>query len=510
MSIEPLVFKILADADDRGVRAMDRSVGNLDLSSRKASATMRSFVAELAQARTGADLASAAMSAFSKILGTTLAGTAVAMAGKVVIDAFQKVTDSVNKAKDSIALAREEIAKMGAVRGLAEGAAQANLLYKAALDAEKAIKEIEKSKLQNFIAEVRGAKTELAAMAEEARKAADSAKREGIERESAQRNILQNLNKEQEAARKVAEQYNASIDAARELEKSARDRMAQEAKAGISGPTQATQDLQKALDLQQSLTIEQQRAAAQAAKIAREEEARKGAPSLEERLKTAEAMGAMRAESLFGAGEAEARGAQAAIDIAKKASSLGIDTSGKSQIDIAKEITKAEMDASRLRIDELNLEERLIQQRKQVVQAEARVAERTIAGTGTGRGIGQRPSSLEVGMQKRAEHAARQAEFQFRKEEQSRVRRELQGEEIRRRMMQGERLGTQLPSISNYEVNKRLEEAVTKGQVEATRQEYDEARNARAGAQATEDTLRKVQDLLKTTLDKITTYAHAS
>ena len=77
-------------------------------------------------------------------------------------------------------------------------------------------------------------------------------------------------------------------------------------------------------------------------------------------------------------------------------------------------------------------------------------------------------------------------------------------------MFAGERLGNELPKVSGFEINKRLEKNLTKSIVEGERAAYDDARNARAGAQATEETLRAVRENLKAVLDELKTYAHAS
>ena len=511
MSIEPLVFKILADADDRGVKAMDRSVGNLDITSKKASTTMRSFVAELAQAKTGADLASAALNAFSKVLGATLLGTAAAIGGKILIDAFQKISENVNRAKDSLASARQEVEKMGLATGLAEGAAQASILNKAAAEAEKAIKEIENSKLQNFIAEVRGAKDELRAMAQEARQAADEVERGGIQREAASREVTKGLSKQDLEIRKVNEEYNDLIEKFSLLEKSALERMAAEAKAGIAGPTAANIDLERARSAKAGVMKRQEEERMEL--IRRQKEAEM--PSLEERLKGGEAVGTLIPTWMAGSEEiakqAEARGAARAKEIARMFDSK---EGGRSQseidqrrFEIAKEISRLEMDASTLRINVLDLEKQNIEARRRVVQAEARVAEATLASGGTGRGPGQRPTSAEVGAAKRAEHAARQAEFKFMNEERQRVKDELELRAGNVYSQTGELIKGR--EISQADVNREFEKMLKDAAVDEARQKYEDAANAREGAGATEQTLRDVRENLRKVLDELKTYAHA-
>lgn len=505
MNTEELVLRVRADG--RGVKETFSGIGKesdrLELSTRKASATMRTFVAELSQARTGADVASAAMNAFSKVLGTTLAGTAVVMAGKVIIDAFQKVSESVNRAKDSLAAAQEEIAKMGAVKGLADGAAQANLLAKAASEAEKSIKEIEKSKLQNFIAELRGAKDELRAMAEEARNLSLELQKTALERGAGELSVESRRTEVDRAAAAAAEKFKPQIDAAREYLRqieSTFDADIKNAKTKEEADKLRfrRQDAQNKLDQ----TIIDQQAEAAKAGAAKEEELRKKALQEENKLRDQEQEIKDRARSEdmeeFQR-EIDKRNEQTKRESAEFYSNL------EAQKKREEEKFRLEKEAADLAIKKLDLEERLIEQRKQVVQAEGRVATEVSRQGGTGRGPGQKPTSFEVGMQKRMEKAAQDQAYKLREAEIDRMRGGTYNPETGRYENDGVEMRT-----SRYEINKELERMATQARRAETQQVYDDAKNAKAGAQATEETLRQVQDLLKTTLDKITSYAHAS
>ena len=104
--MEPLIFKIETQADDSGVRQYDKSLGGLDVSSKKASGALKNFVHDISQAKDGADIASSALGAFSKILGSSIAGTAIIIAGKTLIDSFNKINQAVQRLGES--LAREQ------------------------------------------------------------------------------------------------------------------------------------------------------------------------------------------------------------------------------------------------------------------------------------------------------------------------------------------------------------------------------------------------------------------
>lgn len=460
--MDDLILKIRADA--KGVRPEIKGIAdetdNLEISSRKASTAVRGFVQDLSQARNASDVASAALGAFSKILGTTLAGTAVVMAGKVIIDSFQKVSENVNKAKDSLASAREEIAKMGAVTGLEQGTAQANLLYKAASDAEKAIKEIEKSKLQNFIAEVRGAKDELSAMAVEAKNAAKAATLEGVQRQAAIISVEQSMTEADKAAAKAAEKYAALINAA--------------IKAGN-------------MPLAESLIIEQQKAAQNAVnelKAKADQEAAK--KYAEERVKDI---------------DASAKGAEAANKIARQYDEEMLkqeERIGKMRDEKAKEDEKQRKEQERL-IDksadlqekQLTAQERVNKARENLIQAEGQVAQIMAKATGTGRGGPARPSSFEVGVQKAAERA-------FEAERRSQVRQE------ERRIREELGIGADMSDVQR-EIRRRAEEESRR----KAREPFTAQTEARKTLESSEAYLEKINTLLKNTLDELKTYAHA-
>jgi hypothetical protein len=200
-----------------GISEIGRETDGLRVSTQKASTAVRGFVMDLSQARDGADVASAALGAFAKILGTSLAGTAVVIAGKALVDAFLKVSESVKVAKDAVASANAEVAKMGSIRSFEDGARQAQVLSVAAEKAAAEIKKIESSKLQSFLADIRGAKEEMIALADATRKQADEAARAGIVQGAIDLERQKNLSEIDKKIIQSNESYNKLIDAARKL-----------------------------------------------------------------------------------------------------------------------------------------------------------------------------------------------------------------------------------------------------------------------------------------------------
>ena len=125
---EPLMLKIITDADDTGVRKIQKGMGDLEISSRKASHATKEFLRELGNVSDTSDLASVALGSFSKVLAGSLAGTALIIGGKAVIDVFRKVTEIVDKSKESFDNLVEGLAKGGLPKTFQEGATQAGKL----------------------------------------------------------------------------------------------------------------------------------------------------------------------------------------------------------------------------------------------------------------------------------------------------------------------------------------------------------------------------------------------
>jgi hypothetical protein len=149
--MEPLIFKIETQADDSGVRQYDKSLSGLDVSSKKASGALKNFVQDISQAKDGADIASSALGAFGKILGSSLAGTAVIMAGKTLIDSFNRIDQAVKDSEKAVAEAFAGMDKAGKALSFAEATTQAKNLESVAETIRRKIKEINESPLDSLI-----------------------------------------------------------------------------------------------------------------------------------------------------------------------------------------------------------------------------------------------------------------------------------------------------------------------------------------------------------------------
>jgi hypothetical protein len=116
--MEPLIFKIETQADDSGVRQYDKSLGGLDVSSKKASGALKSFSHELLQAKSGADVAAAGAESLSRVLEKSLAGAVVIGAVKIISDQINKMAEILRSVGEATGAAVTQLERMGEIRGI--------------------------------------------------------------------------------------------------------------------------------------------------------------------------------------------------------------------------------------------------------------------------------------------------------------------------------------------------------------------------------------------------------
>jgi len=197
--MEPLIFKIETQADDSGVRQYDKSLGGLDVSSKKASGALKSFVQDIAQAKDGTDVASAALGAFSRVLGSSLAGTGIIIAGKALIDAFSKIDEAVKESEIAVSEAFAGMDKAGKAMSFAEAVGQANNFEGVAEKIRKKIKEINDSPFTSIIDNITQSTKLMDVQATIAENQAREIKRMGAESELAHLQRMQGLDAENKA-----------------------------------------------------------------------------------------------------------------------------------------------------------------------------------------------------------------------------------------------------------------------------------------------------------------------
>ena len=476
---EPLILKVQADTKGvpEGFNRITKSTDSLDLSSRKASNAMKGFVQDLSQAKNGADVASAALSAFSRVLGTSIAATGIAIAAKAVIDTFSKISETVNQTRERIESAAADIKKSGLDVSFGQAAGEARRLSDEADNARKNIEKLDKSFLSGIVATITGAREELGKLAQEAD-------------QLSQQRLFEGARAERERA---------------------------EARAGLGGPQLEIRDIEERLARELAgvklTTPEGIRAAAELRKRAeldieavRQKAFQKfDVEQAQIRLKQIDAEIKGRADA-----EKIARSSQEKTDEENRKRILQLqEERAKKEEEIAEYKIRLEKNATELKINQLDLEERLLEQRRRVIAAEGAVARELATGGGTGRGPGQKPSSFEIGAQRKAEKAAQDESYRLRNIERERISNELKARELQRRFEAGERPG-QMPKISGYDIDREISRKMDDAAKAERADVYNDAKIARAGAQATEETLRAVKENLMRVLDELKTYAHAT
>lgn len=197
--MEPLVFQIQTQADDSGVRKFDKSVGGLDVSSRKASGALKSFAQDIAQARDGSDVASAALGAFSRILGSSLAATGVIIGVKTVIDGFSKIEQAVKESEKAVADAFAGMESSGKALTFADAVGQAKTFEGVAKKITEEIKKINESPMLNIIDGLMQSTDRMRELAKQSEDQAIAIRKAGAESELAHLSRIKGLDAEGKA-----------------------------------------------------------------------------------------------------------------------------------------------------------------------------------------------------------------------------------------------------------------------------------------------------------------------
>jgi hypothetical protein len=220
---EPLMLKIITDADDTGVRKIQKGMGDLEISSHKASHATKEFLRELGNVSDTSDLASVALGSFSKVLAGSLAGTALIIGGKAVIDVFRKVTEIVDKSKESFDNLVEGLAKGGLPKTFQEGATQAGKLSDEVARINKEIVALSKGEealakgdikgwFMGLAATIMDSTNQLAKLRDEAKKLASEKMLEGAAAELQTARETTGMNPQQMEQYKLRKQFELDVD----------------------------------------------------------------------------------------------------------------------------------------------------------------------------------------------------------------------------------------------------------------------------------------------------------
>lgn len=361
--MEPLTFKIITDADDRGVRQYEQSLSRVDLTGRKASGALKGFIADLGEIKSGTDVASSALNAFSRILGGTLIGTAVVVIGKTLVDSFNRVTGSVKEAKKSVEEANKEISRIAMTGVSFESASkQADLLFKSSELIRKEIEKINASRLDSFMAGITGSKDRLEELLVVQQKQFEETQKQAIVQGLLDLERKQGADEVTKAIQSAAEPYTKLIELARQLGDA---------------------------ELANTLIIKQQAEAAKAGEAVKSEAAQK---RIEEETKLRQEQ----QKEIEKMAKAEADLELKMIDAVAKART----DAHLIEIKFDEEKRQREVD----RLFEVEKQIKKIEERKRLIQEEVelllqRNAAESSGYGGTSRGPGQQPSSFEKGLE---------------------------------------------------------------------------------------------------------------
>lgn len=456
---EPLILKVQADTQGvpDGFNRVQRSVDGLDISSRKASSAMKGFVQDLSQAKDASDVASAALGAFSKILGTSLAATGIVIAGKAIIDAFSNVSKIVEDTKDRVTKASSEIKKSGLDVGFSQAAGEAKKLSDEADNARASIEKLDKSYLMGLVATITGAREELGKLASDAEKLAQQRLFEGAR------------------AERIRTEERIGLDGGKLQIKEIEDRVAKELAP---------------------INVLTKEGAMAAAEILKRAELDKQAIS----KKAFDEFDKKQAQQELRGIEADIKGAEDAVKILRKFDEEAAkkeeerltrlrDEKAKAEERSRQEQEKLQNRAIDLQEKQLAAQDRVNKAREDLIRAEGEVAKIMARATGTGRGAQARPSSFEIGLQNAAQRA-------FEKEQRNQVK--AQTDEIKRQ------LG---PTADGFAVQRELRQRAEEAARGRAREPFTQQKEARENLRNSEAYLSDIKTLLENNLDQLRTYA---
>jgi hypothetical protein len=430
-----------------GINEISKANDGLKVSSQKASFAVKAFANDIANAKDASDVASAALGAFTRILGTSVAATVFAAGAKAVYDAYTEITGAVDKAKKSLEEAYEVTSRGGLAENFAEGVAQAKEFDKVADSVNKKIKEINDSPFKNLIDSITGSTEKM---------------RETVvlaEQEAARR---------REAASAAELQYQLSIQGATEEQK-------------------AIKEVEKALSdqLDQINVLKEGKTAENLTAIANiKKEAIERKAATEERQKSEKNLSEVikeRAQSELKAYEAEAKARQDAQKI--------FQTFEEERAKAHKEELKRSAERIGTIQDEIKtLQERGDALRESLISAGGDIAMLGAAAFGSGRGPGQRMTSGEVGTrrneQRAKQEATRRAGLEARQEAKERI--------IKRAEKEGK-----VPITGGYAINRELDKMAQEAAAQKALSPVEEYKKQQKAIEENKQAVEKLTGELK-------------
>jgi DNA repair exonuclease SbcCD ATPase subunit len=222
--MEPLIFKIETQADDSGVRNYDKSLGGLDVSSKKASGALKSFSRELINAKSGADVAAAGAESLSRILEKSLAGVVVIGGVKIVTDQINKMSEILRTVGESTSVAVTQLERMGEIKGIDDAIKGVGAVNQSLDTTIQKLGSIQEGNwFTKFIASTTGTTEELKKQQETLEKLRDSLLAYGFAAERDNAEKMSQLNDEQKQYEAIQQKLKQNLETINQI-KDANDR----------------------------------------------------------------------------------------------------------------------------------------------------------------------------------------------------------------------------------------------------------------------------------------------
>ena len=234
--MEPLIFKIETQADDSGVRQYDKSLGGLDVSSRKASGALKSFSHELLQAKSGADVAAAGAESLSRVIEKSLAGAVVIGGIKIVSDQINKMSEILRSSGEAASAAITQLERMGEIKGIDDATTAVGVLNTSIDTIEKSLGAIRDG---NWFAKLTGSITgtteELGKLLASQQKLRDGLIAEGFLAERIKLETMSRLNDEQKQYEQIQQTLRKNLELADKIQNDADRAVAKDEANAMAG-----------------------------------------------------------------------------------------------------------------------------------------------------------------------------------------------------------------------------------------------------------------------------------
>jgi len=234
--MEPLIFKIETQADDSGVRQYDKSLGGLDVSSKKASGALKSFSRELLQAKSGADVAAAGAESLSRVLEKSLAGAVVIGGIKIVSDQINKMSEILRSSGEAASAAITQLERMGEIKGIDDATTAVGVLNTSIDTIEKSLGSIRDG---NWFAKLTGSITgtteELGKLLASQQKLRDGLIAEGFLAERIKLETMSRLNDEQKQYEQIQQTLRKNLELADKIQNDADRAVAKDEANAMAG-----------------------------------------------------------------------------------------------------------------------------------------------------------------------------------------------------------------------------------------------------------------------------------